>query len=91
MLLGLFMPNRTISLSPIGDLIRKRMVKDGFPFSCWVEEQLIEWNRSTRMGLDHDGEPLEPKKDPVPFHFECQKCHQRGKHWTKDCTWGTTE
>ena len=84
MTLGLFMPNRTISLSPIGDLIRKRMVKDGFPFSCWVEEQLIEWNRSTRKGLNHDGEPLKP---PVPFNYTCQKCMRVGLHWTVDCDW----
>jgi len=81
------MPNRTISLSPIGDLIRKSIVKDGFPFSCWVEEQLVEWNRSTRKNESE----VKVEKPPVPFHFECQKCHQRGKHWTKDCTWGTTE
>lgn len=77
------MANRTISLSPIGDLIRKKLVKEGIPFSNWVETQLLEWN-----GAESE---VKVEKPPVPFHYECQKCHQKGKHWTNDCTWGTTE
>jgi hypothetical protein len=67
------MGNRTISLSPICDLIRKEMIEQGIPFSVWVQEQLIEWNRSTRK-------QEVAAKPTVPWHYECQLCHQKGHH-----------
>ena len=71
------MANRTISLSPIGDLIRKKLVEDKkIPFSWWVEEQLKKWNS--------DYQPLEEVETvngfKVPWYYECQLCHQKGHH-----------
>ena len=72
------MANRTISLSPIGDLIRKKLVEDKkIPFSWWVEEQLKKWNSTE--------EPIEDVEKPrVPWYYECQLCHQKGHH-ASDC------
>ena len=73
------MANRTISLSPIGDLIRKKLVEDKkIPFSWWVEEQLKKWNSTE--------EPIEDLEKPrVPWYYECQLCHQKGHH-ASDCS-----
>ena len=73
------MANRTISLSPIGDLIRKKLVEDKkIPFSWWVEEQLKKWNSTE--------EPIEDVEKPrVPWYYECQLCHQKGHH-ASDCS-----
>ena len=75
------MANRTISLSPICDLIRKELVKQGFPFSLWVQEQLLEWNRTQRK----EEKPKEEVKTLVPWHYECQLCKQKGHHHS-DCS-----
>ena len=75
------MPNRTISLSPIGDLIRKKMINEGKPFSNWVEEQLLEWNRSSSEQEVSDDEV----KTLVPWHYECRLCKQKGHHHS-DCS-----
>jgi len=73
------MANRTISLSPIGDLIRKKLVEDKkIPFSWWVEEQLKKWNST-----DQPSEEVE--KPRVPWYYECQLCHQKGHH-ASDCS-----
>lgn len=70
------MPNRTISLSPIGDLIRERIVKEGIPFSQWIEERLLHWNSVTSS----DNIPEDVEKPKVPWYYECQLCHQKGHH-----------
>ena len=81
-LLGPFMANRTISLSPIGDLIRKRLVKDtGIPFSFWVEKQLIDWNAARSQ----EETPEVEAKPKVPWYYECQLCKQKGHH-ASDCS-----
>ena len=81
-LLGPFMANRTISLSPICELIRKDLVKSGVPFSLFVQEALIEWNRTTRkVQLDLEVE----EKPKVPWYYECQLCKQKGHH-ASDCS-----
>jgi hypothetical protein len=71
------MANRTISLSPVCDLIRKELVKSGTPFSLFVQDALIEWNRTTRK-LDQAAEVDEKPK--VPWYYECQLCKQKGHH-----------
>ena len=77
------MANRTISLSPIGDLIRKKLVEtSNLPFSSWVEARLMEWN-SNQDVLDNDiAVPVKPK---VPWYYECQLCKQKGHH-ASDCS-----
>jgi hypothetical protein len=75
------MANRTISLSPICDLIRKDLVKQGFPFSLWVQDQLLEWNRTQRK----EEKPEEEVKTLVPWHYECRLCKQKGHHHS-DCS-----
>jgi len=76
------MANRTISLSPIGDLIRKRLVEDtGIAFSVWVEKQLIDWNAAR----SEETEPETPSKPKVPWYYECQLCKQKGHH-ASDCS-----
>ena len=72
------MANRTISLSPIGDLIRKKMVKDGVVFSKWVEKQLLDWN-----SVDSVSDIV--VKPKVPWHYQCQLCRQKGHHHS-DCS-----
>ena len=75
------MANRTISLSPIGDLIRKKLVEEKkVAFSWWVEEQLKIWNAADR----NEEEPKE-QKPKVPWHYECQLCKQKGHHHS-DCS-----
>ena len=78
------MANRTISLSPICDLIRKDLVKQGFPFSLWVQEQLLEWNRTQRKESMEE-KPPEEVKTLVPWHYECRLCKQKGHHHS-DCS-----
>ena len=75
------MANRTISLSPMGDLIRKKMMKDGIVFSNWIETHLLQWN------MDQKGIESEVKVElpPVPLHYSCQKCMKQGVHWTSEC------
>lgn len=75
------MANRTISLSPMGDLIRKKMMKDGIVFSNWIEKQLLQWNMDYRLG-DQEEKPEKPR---VPWYYECQLCHQKGHHQS-DCS-----
>ena len=71
------MANRTISLSPIGDLIRKRLVKDtDTTFSAWVEQQLLAWNSARSEEI----QPETPVKPKVPWYYECQLCKQKGHH-----------
>ena len=78
------MANRTISLSPMCDLIRKQLVETkGIPFSMWVSNQLVEWNRTTRK----EEQEAKAVKPPVPFNYTCQKCMRVGLHWTMDCDW----
>ena len=81
MSLGLFMANRTISLSPICDIIRKQMIKSGTPFSLFVQEALLEWNRTTRK-IEQEAKEEKPK---VPWHYECRLCKQKGHHHS-DCS-----
>jgi len=71
------MANRTISLSPIGDLIRKKIVDEGTPFSKWVEDKLLEWNANYEYNPNDE---ILPKKPQVPWYYECQLCHQKGHH-----------
>ena len=60
------MANRTISLSPMCDLIRKQLVETkGIPFSMWVSNQLVEWNRTTRK----EEQEAKAVKPPVPFNI----------------------
>jgi hypothetical protein len=72
------MANRTISLSPIGDLIRKKMIQDGIIFSNWIEKQLLEWNSDSRS-------IEKPEKPKVPWYYECNLCKQKGHHQS-DCS-----
>jgi len=72
------MANRTISLSPIADLIRKKIVKGGTPFSLWVQEALLEWN------LD-DSKKEVVEKPKVPWNYQCQLCRRQGHHHS-DCS-----
>ena len=75
------MANRTISLSPIGDLIRKKMVeKERMAFSQWVEAQLLIWNANDREEVVED-----EVKTLVPWHYECRLCKQKGHHHS-DCS-----
>ena len=76
------MANRTISLSPIGDLIRKKLVDEtDIPFSSWVEARLIEWNT-----MNNEVETIDqPAKPKVPWYYECQLCKQKGHH-ASDCS-----
>jgi hypothetical protein len=76
------MANRTISLSPIGDLIRKKIVESGQPFSNWVEEALLVYNSA--MNLKENEEIVIPKPK-VPWHYQCQLCRQQGHH-ASDCS-----
>ncbi len=71
------MANRTISLSPIGDLIRKKLVEEtNLPFSSWVEARLIEWNT-----MNNEVETIDVATKPkVPWYYECQLCKQKGHH-----------
>jgi len=71
------MVNRTISLSPIGDLIRKKIVDGGQPFSQWIEEALLLYNSAQELG---DNEQIVIEKPKVPWHYECQLCKQKGHH-----------
>ena len=71
------MANRTISLSPICDLIRKRLVDSGTPFSLFVQDALIEWNRTDRKLEQEAAIDSTPK---VPWYYECQLCKQKGHH-----------
>ncbi len=71
------MANRTISLSPICDLIRKRLVDTGTPFSLFVQDALIEWNRTDRKLEQEAAIEAKPK---VPWYYECQLCKQKGHH-----------
>jgi len=71
------MANRTISLSPICDLIRKRLVDSGTPFSLFVQDALIEWNRTDRK---LEKEAITEDKPKVPWYYECQLCKQKGHH-----------
>jgi hypothetical protein len=71
------MVNRTISLSPIGDLIRKKIVDSGQPFSQWIEEALLLYNSAQELG---DNEQLVIEKPKVPWYYECQLCKQKGHH-----------
>lgn len=75
------MANRTISLSPICDLIRKRLIDSGTPFSLFVQDALIEWNRTDRK-LEAEAKEEKPK---VPWHYECRLCKQKGHHHS-DCS-----
>jgi hypothetical protein len=82
------MANRTISLSPVCDLIRKDLVKKGFPFSLWVQDQLLEWNRAQRKEMELAktlGFEEEEVKTLVPWHYECRLCKQKGHHHS-DCS-----
>ena len=76
-LLGPFMANRTISLSPIGDLIRKKLVeRTDLTFSSWVEARLMEWNST-----EQPSEEVQTVNGfKVPWYYECQLCHQKGHH-----------
>ena len=79
------MANRTISLSPIGDLIRKKLVDEtDIPFSSWVEARLIEWNTMNNE-VETIDLPAKPKKAVVPWYYECQLCKQKGHH-ASDCS-----
>jgi hypothetical protein len=71
------MANRTISLSPIGDLIRKKMIEKGnITFSSWVEAQLLTWNAKDRDEV----QTILVEQPKVPWYYECQLCHQKGHH-----------
>mgnify|MGYP003146551979 CR=1 FL=1 len=75
------MANRTISLSPIADLIRKKLVeKENTAFSAWVEAQLLIWNAKDREEKSED-----EVKTLVPWHYRCQLCKQEGHHHS-DCS-----
>ena len=78
------MANRTISLGPIADIIRKKIVDGGQPFSQWVEEALFLYNTSMRL---KDNEEIIIEKPKVPWNYTCQKCMRVGVHWTIDCDW----
>ena len=70
------MANRTISLSPIADLVRKKLVeKENVAFSSWVEAQLLIWNANDR----NEEQPI-VEKPKVPWYYECQLCKQKGHH-----------
>ena len=73
------MANRTISLSPIGDLIRKKMVeKDKVTFSSWIEAQLMIWN--AKDGEESSEDIAIERAIVVPWHYECRLCKQKGHH-----------
>ena len=76
-LLGLFMPNRTVSLCDISDKIREKLVKDRFPwsFSHWIRAKLME--EIQESAVDVEPGVTEVK---VPWYYECQLCHQKGHH-----------
>jgi hypothetical protein len=75
------MANRTISLSPIGDLIRKKMIeKEKMAFSSWVEARLMDWNANDREEIVED-----EVKTLVPWNYQCQLCRQEGHHHS-DCS-----
>ena len=76
------MANRTISLSPIGDIIRKKIVESGQPFSQWVEEALLVYNNAMNLS---ENEQIVIEKPKVPWHYECQLCKQKGHH-ASDCS-----
>lgn len=78
------MANRTISLSPIADLIRKKIVDSGQPFSVWVEEALLLYNTTMRL---KDNEEIVLQVPKVPWNYTCQKCMRVGVHWTVNCDW----
>ena len=75
------MPNRTISLSPIGDLIRKKLLDtQNLSFSSWIEARLMEWNHESEPETEDDD-----VKTLVPWHYECRLCKQKGHHHS-DCS-----
>jgi len=71
------MPNRTISLDPVTDLMRAQLVENGTNFSQWVRNQL----RSMDINQVQEAKPARPKPNK---HYLCRYCKQSG-HWSDEC------
>jgi len=71
------MPNRTISLDPVTDLMRAQLVENGTNFSQWVRNQL----RSMDVNQIQEKKPARPKPNK---HYLCRYCKQSG-HWSDEC------